>query len=79
MEVDLDQAITNLLRVVPRDQLLREFELSPTELLNLPRMFAVGTRVLDKHLDLLPKEHTKTLLLVGESNTGIHRKNMPEL
>ena len=70
MEVDLDQAIINLLEsgITPKD-LQQKFTISPSELTSISRLFNAGVKILDYHYDVLPKLHTEELLLLTPSTS----------
>jgi len=65
-EVDLGQVILNLLTITSHRELCTKFDITMEELNSLPRLFSIGSALVDLHYDCLPELHTKKLLLISE-------------
>ena len=64
MEVDIDQAIINLLESgMSQEEVMIKFNLIPSDMTNLTRLFNIGVHILDYHYETIPNLHTQTLLL----------------
>lgn len=81
MEIDIDQAIINLLESgMTQEEVMVKFNLLPSDITNITRLFNVGVRILDHHYETVPDLHTQTLLLhskagaVGKVKVAFHKE-----
>lgn len=73
-EADLGQVILNLLTINSQRELCQQFDVTPEEIASIPKLFSVGSAMLDLHYDTLPELHTKSLLLLTDSKgSGVKR------